>query len=203
MKHGRSRCSDSKTPVVGIVTEGRVREKILSNIAESKAREARSSSLRTTATKKPPRSPTTSCGCRASTSLLSPIVNVIPAAAAGLPHRRHRRQRRRPAPQPRQNRHRRITCRVSEDSPPMHVSRCAHDWETDEFAATDEAVALYAPSARDVARPTRRSSRPHLNVLKEAVAAGSPRAAYALASWYLPPGPRRRDRYRRSDADSC
>jgi glutamine---fructose-6-phosphate transaminase (isomerizing) len=40
MKHGPIALLDAKTPVVGIVTEGRVREKILSNIAESKAREA-------------------------------------------------------------------------------------------------------------------------------------------------------------------
>jgi glucosamine--fructose-6-phosphate aminotransferase (isomerizing) len=40
MKHGPIALLDFKTPVVGIVTEGRVREKILSNIAESKAREA-------------------------------------------------------------------------------------------------------------------------------------------------------------------
>ncbi|MBV9439656.1 MAG: glutamine--fructose-6-phosphate transaminase (isomerizing) [Candidatus Eremiobacteraeota bacterium] len=40
MKHGPIALLDSKTPVIGIVTDGRVREKILSNIAESKAREA-------------------------------------------------------------------------------------------------------------------------------------------------------------------
>ncbi|HEY4442077.1 MAG TPA: glutamine--fructose-6-phosphate transaminase (isomerizing) [Candidatus Elarobacter sp.] len=40
MKHGPIALLDSKTPVIGVVTEGRVREKILSNIAESKAREA-------------------------------------------------------------------------------------------------------------------------------------------------------------------
>jgi glutamine---fructose-6-phosphate transaminase (isomerizing) len=40
MKHGPIALLDPKTPVVGIVTEGRVREKILSNIQESKAREA-------------------------------------------------------------------------------------------------------------------------------------------------------------------
>ena len=40
MKHGPIALLDSKTPVIGIVTEGRVREKMLSNIAESKAREA-------------------------------------------------------------------------------------------------------------------------------------------------------------------
>jgi glucosamine--fructose-6-phosphate aminotransferase (isomerizing) len=40
MKHGPIALLDPKTPVIGIVTEGRVREKILSNIAESKAREA-------------------------------------------------------------------------------------------------------------------------------------------------------------------
>ena len=40
MKHGPIALLDQKTPVIGIVTEGRVREKVLSNIAESKAREA-------------------------------------------------------------------------------------------------------------------------------------------------------------------
>jgi glucosamine--fructose-6-phosphate aminotransferase (isomerizing) len=41
MKHGPIALLDSKVPVVGIVTEGRVREKMLSNLAEAKAREAR------------------------------------------------------------------------------------------------------------------------------------------------------------------
>ncbi len=40
MKHGPIALLDSNVPVVGIATEGRVREKILSNLAESKAREA-------------------------------------------------------------------------------------------------------------------------------------------------------------------
>ncbi len=40
MKHGPIALLDSKVPVVGIVTDGRVREKILSNVAEAKAREA-------------------------------------------------------------------------------------------------------------------------------------------------------------------
>jgi glucosamine--fructose-6-phosphate aminotransferase (isomerizing) len=40
MKHGPIALLDSTVPVIGIVTDGRVREKILSNIAESKAREA-------------------------------------------------------------------------------------------------------------------------------------------------------------------
>jgi glucosamine--fructose-6-phosphate aminotransferase (isomerizing) len=40
MKHGPIALLDSKTPVVGIVTDGRVREKMLSNLAEAKAREA-------------------------------------------------------------------------------------------------------------------------------------------------------------------
>jgi len=69
----------------------------------------------------------------------------------------------------------------------MHVSRCAHDWETDEFAATDEAVALYA-RAHEMCTADPPQFEAALDVLKEAVAAGSPRAAYALASWYLPPG---------------
>jgi glucosamine--fructose-6-phosphate aminotransferase (isomerizing) len=40
MKHGPIALLDSKTPVVGIVTGGRVREKMLSNLSEAKAREA-------------------------------------------------------------------------------------------------------------------------------------------------------------------
>jgi glutamine---fructose-6-phosphate transaminase (isomerizing) len=40
MKHGPIALLDSSVPVVGIMTEGRVREKILSNLMESKAREA-------------------------------------------------------------------------------------------------------------------------------------------------------------------
>ncbi len=40
MKHGPIALLDSAVPVVGIATDGRVRDKILSNLAESKAREA-------------------------------------------------------------------------------------------------------------------------------------------------------------------
>ncbi|MDQ2857186.1 MAG: glutamine--fructose-6-phosphate transaminase (isomerizing) [Candidatus Eremiobacteraeota bacterium] len=40
MKHGPIALLDSRVPVVGIVTDGRVREKMLSNLAEAKAREA-------------------------------------------------------------------------------------------------------------------------------------------------------------------
>jgi len=40
MKHGPIALLDSNVPVVGVMTDGRVRDKILSNLAESKAREA-------------------------------------------------------------------------------------------------------------------------------------------------------------------
>ncbi|MBV8283605.1 MAG: glutamine--fructose-6-phosphate transaminase (isomerizing), partial [Candidatus Eremiobacteraeota bacterium] len=40
MKHGPIALLDSRVPVIGIMTDGRVREKILSNLAESQAREA-------------------------------------------------------------------------------------------------------------------------------------------------------------------
>jgi glucosamine--fructose-6-phosphate aminotransferase (isomerizing) len=40
LKHGPIALLDSRVPVIGIVTEGRVREKMLSNLAEAKAREA-------------------------------------------------------------------------------------------------------------------------------------------------------------------
>jgi glucosamine--fructose-6-phosphate aminotransferase (isomerizing) len=41
MKHGPIALLDPKVPVVGVVTDGRVREKMLSNLAEAKAREAK------------------------------------------------------------------------------------------------------------------------------------------------------------------
>jgi glucosamine--fructose-6-phosphate aminotransferase (isomerizing) len=40
MKHGPIALLDPQTPVIGIVTAGRVREKMLSNLAEAKARQA-------------------------------------------------------------------------------------------------------------------------------------------------------------------
>ena len=40
MKHGPIALLDSRVPVVGVMTEGRVREKILSNLSEAKVREA-------------------------------------------------------------------------------------------------------------------------------------------------------------------
>jgi glucosamine--fructose-6-phosphate aminotransferase (isomerizing) len=40
MKHGPIALLDSNVPVVGVMTDGRVRDKILSNLAESRAREA-------------------------------------------------------------------------------------------------------------------------------------------------------------------
>ncbi|HUA09790.1 MAG TPA: glutamine--fructose-6-phosphate transaminase (isomerizing) [Candidatus Acidoferrales bacterium] len=40
MKHGPIALLDAETPVIGVMTDGRVREKILSNVMESKAREA-------------------------------------------------------------------------------------------------------------------------------------------------------------------
>ncbi len=40
MKHGPIALLDSRVPVVGIVTDGRVREKMLSNLSEAKSREA-------------------------------------------------------------------------------------------------------------------------------------------------------------------
>ncbi len=40
MKHGPIALLDTETPVIGVMTDGRVRDKILSNLMESKAREA-------------------------------------------------------------------------------------------------------------------------------------------------------------------
>ena len=40
MKHGPIALLDSNVPVVGVMTDGRIRDKVLSNLAESKAREA-------------------------------------------------------------------------------------------------------------------------------------------------------------------
>ena len=40
MKHGPIALLDSRVPIIGVMTDGRVREKILSNLSEAKAREA-------------------------------------------------------------------------------------------------------------------------------------------------------------------
>ena len=68
MKHGPIALLDPRTPVVGIVTEGRVREKMLSNLMESKAREAPIIVVANHGDDEAASSPTTSCGSRRSTS---------------------------------------------------------------------------------------------------------------------------------------
>jgi glucosamine--fructose-6-phosphate aminotransferase (isomerizing) len=40
MKHGPIALLDAETPVIGVMTDGRIRDKIFSNLMESKAREA-------------------------------------------------------------------------------------------------------------------------------------------------------------------
>jgi len=76
---------------------------------------------------------------------------------------------------------------AADDVPSMRASRCGHEWETDEFAASEEAAALYL-RAHEMCTGDPPAYKVALDILKQAIAAGSPRAAYALASWYLPPG---------------
>jgi TPR repeat protein len=69
----------------------------------------------------------------------------------------------------------------------MRASRSGEEWATDEFAADDVAAALYL-RAHALVTSDPPQFEAALPVLKQAADAGSPRAAYALASWYLPPG---------------
>jgi len=96
MKHGPIALLSSKTPVIGVVTDGRVREKMLSNLAEAKAREASRSARRS--------HHLGSARRRAAV----PDRQRGPAAALGVPYRRYRGQGRRPAAQPRQDGHGRV-----------------------------------------------------------------------------------------------
>jgi glucosamine--fructose-6-phosphate aminotransferase (isomerizing) len=78
MKHGPIALLDSKTPVIGVVTEGRVREKILSNIAESKAREAPVILVANTGDEEAAALADHVLWVPRVDELLSPIVNIIP-----------------------------------------------------------------------------------------------------------------------------
>jgi TPR repeat protein len=69
----------------------------------------------------------------------------------------------------------------------MRPSRSGEEWATDEFAADEAAGALYM-RAHALVTDDPPQFEAALPVLKEAAATGSPRAAYALVSWYLPPG---------------
>jgi glucosamine--fructose-6-phosphate aminotransferase (isomerizing) len=78
MKHGPIALLDSKTPVVGIVTAGRVREKMLSNLSEARAREAPVIVVANYGDDEAAALADHVCWVPKVDELLSPIVNVIP-----------------------------------------------------------------------------------------------------------------------------
>jgi glucosamine--fructose-6-phosphate aminotransferase (isomerizing) len=78
MKHGPIALLDSRTPVVGVVTDGRVREKMLSNISEAKAREAPIILVANHGDDEAAAIADHVCWVPKVDELLSPIVNVIP-----------------------------------------------------------------------------------------------------------------------------
>ncbi len=78
MKHGPIALLDAKVPVVGIVTEGRVREKMLSNLAEAKAREAKVIAVANHGDDEVAQIADHVLWVPRIDELLSPIVNVVP-----------------------------------------------------------------------------------------------------------------------------
>ncbi len=78
MKHGPIALLDSKVPVVGIVTEGRVREKMLSNLAEAKAREAKVIAVANHGDEEVAQLADHVLWVPRVDELLSPVVNVVP-----------------------------------------------------------------------------------------------------------------------------
>jgi glucosamine--fructose-6-phosphate aminotransferase (isomerizing) len=78
MKHGPIALLDSETPVIGIMTQGRIREKILSNLMESKAREAPLIVVANHGDKEAEEIADHVFWVPPVDELLSPIVNVIP-----------------------------------------------------------------------------------------------------------------------------
>ncbi len=78
MKHGPIALLDAKVPVIGIVTAGRVREKMLSNLAEAKAREAQVIAVANHADDEVQEFADHVLWVPKVDELLSPIVNVVP-----------------------------------------------------------------------------------------------------------------------------
>ncbi len=78
MKHGPIALLDARVPVVGVVTEGRVREKMLSNLAEAKAREAQIVAVANYGDSEVEAVAEHVLWVPRVNELLSPIVNVVP-----------------------------------------------------------------------------------------------------------------------------
>ena len=78
MKHGPIALLDSRVPVVGVMTEGRVRDKVLSNLSESKAREAPIIVVANHGDKEAAQIADHIFWVPKVDELLSPIVNIIP-----------------------------------------------------------------------------------------------------------------------------
>jgi len=78
MKHGPIALLDARVPVIGVLTDGRVREKMLSNISEAKAREAPIVLVANTGDEEAAALADYVLWVPRVHELLSPIVNVVP-----------------------------------------------------------------------------------------------------------------------------
>ena len=101
MKHGPIALLDSTCRWSAMMTDGRVRDKILSNLRSPKPAKPRSSWSPITATKKSNDRGPRLLGAEGRRTALADRQR-HPPAVARLPHRRYRGQRRRPAPEPRE-----------------------------------------------------------------------------------------------------
>ena len=119
MKHGPIALIDESLPVVALCPQGRVYDKMLSNVQEVKARGGRVIAITFQGDTRGPQGPRQGPGphlrrARGGGGLVAAAHGPAPAAH-GLPHGRPRRPRRRPAEEPREVRHRRVVGHVDAD----------------------------------------------------------------------------------------
>ena len=108
MKHGPIALLDERTPVVCVATRSPVLEKVLSNIAEVRARGAHVIAVATEGDDEVAQHAEEVVWVPSTHWLLQPRAGDHPAAAARVPHRPRARAERRPAAQPGEDRNRRV-----------------------------------------------------------------------------------------------
>ena len=111
MKHGPIALLDEQTPVVCVATDSPVLDKVLSNIAEVRARGAHVIAVATEGNDRVDRARGGSRRVPRTRLAAAAAAGRDPAAAAGLPHRARARSERGPAAQPRQDGHGRVDVR--------------------------------------------------------------------------------------------
>ena len=113
MKHGPIALLEEGTPVVVVATRmNTVYEKIVSNIQESRARGAHVIAIATDGNEDIQHHANDVIYVPDSPAFLQAVLAILPAAAPRLPHRPPARAERRPAPQPREDGHRRVAAAV-------------------------------------------------------------------------------------------